>query len=516
MNILRKLLVVVFLLSPMVANAEIVEITGHGTADGLWDIQILGPTSYLDSTAELESQIWWGDATLAEAFASAAGTTLGFPNNQSTKGPHFAYGLTPVTGGELIVGFRVANETGFPIRIFGVGLDKARYWASATRVDDPKCSAPISALSQTDPSWRDEQYDGISETINAKGCALTSLAMAINAEPTANITDPLRLNDVAAYSNEGGIIFGASTTRHQNKLEWVDRRYENWVYPNAALDFIRQGICEDNRPVVLHLPNEGHYVTAYEIDGDQLTVIDPDGGFRRTIYMSENWATRGYVVDPPETHGIFIALDNGGALTLVATNGNETGYRDAALGIVKDIPNSEYSIDWINNDVTGEEADYRSHNLAVYRPEDGAYQLLVHPFANSLLNIDVFILASDGTTKYEASLTTIATVGETKTFDLEFNKLSDVPTEVRPAATFESVSHELRTAFELGLIFNEQTYRLLDVLISVSAEHALEGRPVAVRSVLAQVLRTIEGNAGGDIDPDAGMALIASINSLMP
>lgn len=57
-----------------------------------------GMGTFTDNMAELESQPWWGNATLAEAFANAVADDIGTPNDNGADGPLFVYDDDAVDG----------------------------------------------------------------------------------------------------------------------------------------------------------------------------------------------------------------------------------------------------------------------------------------------------------------------------------------------------------------------------------------------------------------------------------
>lgn len=57
-----------------------------------YDITTLTST-FTANMAELESEPWWGNATLAQAIANAVADDIGTPNVDGTSGPLFAYDL---------------------------------------------------------------------------------------------------------------------------------------------------------------------------------------------------------------------------------------------------------------------------------------------------------------------------------------------------------------------------------------------------------------------------------------
>lgn len=93
MNTLRKLLVVVFLLSPMSVNATVNAIT-VSTSVGDYEVTLVEGT-YDDLSAILRTQIWYGDETLAIEFAGLVQDKLGMPFGSPASdyylGPFFVF-----------------------------------------------------------------------------------------------------------------------------------------------------------------------------------------------------------------------------------------------------------------------------------------------------------------------------------------------------------------------------------------------------------------------------------------
>ena len=84
------------LLSPMVANADIIEVSGTATSDGFWEITLVEGT-FADNQALLQAQEWFGDSELALAFADALGFVSGV-NNFASYGPLFVDIYSPFFG----------------------------------------------------------------------------------------------------------------------------------------------------------------------------------------------------------------------------------------------------------------------------------------------------------------------------------------------------------------------------------------------------------------------------------
>ncbi len=84
------LALVAVLLSPMAANADLIEISGTGSSDGVWEI-ILIESAFEDIQDILEAQEWWDDGRLARMFAEELGPLPGFDQFGLSIGPLFLY-----------------------------------------------------------------------------------------------------------------------------------------------------------------------------------------------------------------------------------------------------------------------------------------------------------------------------------------------------------------------------------------------------------------------------------------
>ena len=72
------------------ATATTVQVSYNNVA---YDVTTITGT-FDNNTALLESQVWWGDAAAAQAFAGLVGDALGYPNSYNSSGgagPDFAY-----------------------------------------------------------------------------------------------------------------------------------------------------------------------------------------------------------------------------------------------------------------------------------------------------------------------------------------------------------------------------------------------------------------------------------------
>ena len=144
------LALIAVLVSPMAANAELIEITGAGDADGLWELSIVFGLATDPALIDIfDDQVWWGDSALAELFSNTCMGCLGLPNPSPfpglSYGAYFAYqdyndtdslgwGYQPNTGfsidwifgGEFTWSFATASRVTVPepgsFALLGIGL----------------------------------------------------------------------------------------------------------------------------------------------------------------------------------------------------------------------------------------------------------------------------------------------------------------------------------------------------------------------------------------------------------
>jgi hypothetical protein len=115
---------------PFEANADLIEITGTISSDGIWDISVT-EGRYDELLSDLMDQEWWSDTSgdLALAFAEETYDLFGFPNAGFPLGPYFAFDPTD-SQYPVAVAACEAGRCDF----FNWGGGGTWYWATATRV----------------------------------------------------------------------------------------------------------------------------------------------------------------------------------------------------------------------------------------------------------------------------------------------------------------------------------------------------------------------------------------------
>ena len=128
------LAVILVLLTPVAANAVLIEITGAGAADGWWELStVVGVPGDATLGDILDNQVWWGDSSLAEMFAEVCGSCLGTQFNSNAVGPWFSYEDFDIAR-SLGWGFNASR--GYAVEYSGGGSSQW-LWVTAVSVPEP-------------------------------------------------------------------------------------------------------------------------------------------------------------------------------------------------------------------------------------------------------------------------------------------------------------------------------------------------------------------------------------------
>jgi hypothetical protein len=146
------LLAVGLLALPSMGHAALVTISGQGSADGDWNVTTVSDASV---PAGYGAQVWWGNQSLAQAFAETLGGVLGYPNQQTGGNSAFPVGLPvaplfgyEITGGGccgLVWSARTVENNGTSVLRQGVNGREALQWAVAERVTTSPPPVPLPA-----------------------------------------------------------------------------------------------------------------------------------------------------------------------------------------------------------------------------------------------------------------------------------------------------------------------------------------------------------------------------------
>ena len=223
-------------------------------------------------------------------------------------------------------------------------------------------SPVFSAFSESDPRWTNLSYAGSSDKIggtNGKGCALTSLAMALTGAGIAQ--DPGLLNSLlmtnGGYDKGGNVQWDSAVNTAAKAAGTPDISFHD---VRSSSTSVLDNLLSQGHPVIVAVnPTQnsqgqtqwGHFVVVTGKQGSSYTINDPGWPNSRTTLDAYNnvFETRGYVADPPDVSAIDISVAAPGSgvnLLLTDSHGNKTGIDGSGIRS-ESIPNSVHFIDAI-------------------------------------------------------------------------------------------------------------------------------------------------------------------------
>jgi hypothetical protein len=375
----------------------------------------------------------------------------------------------------------------------------------------------VTRLSQGDPRWANDLYDHsffpFNFNIAEKGCALTSLSMALNAAGLPN--DPGALNsfmilnsfmvvsDMADYKDRE-VNWGPATRDfssaggHRLNLKWHPTSINSITDLQSATAYLDNTICQLRHPVIVgvHLAADGtpgHFVVVTGKQGNDYTVADP--GFPKTLLSEYNnqFVTRGFVADPPgDISELDLAIGDGAEILVVDASRQKTGYDSSTKKIVQQIPNSSYYRDALENDLTGAPPTETDHFANIFQPAQGKYQILVNGLKLGTFSLSSRIFSQDGSPQPPVTTMGIIGPGSSSAFSLQLNASPGAQSAIVAAATFTSTLADISNSFQLGLIDNQGIANSLSRKINAASVAAGGGDNTTAANVLRAFMNEVK------------------------
>lgn len=300
---------------------------------------------------------------------------------------------------------------------------------------------PVVQLCQGGPIWANDKYAGDpNEKIAGLGCALTSLAMALNASGASfaggltSIT-PGILNILASPS-QGNWYFG-DRVEFDVFTRLVTEPGKGWKFIDMggqeSLQSLVDPICSGHPVIVgvkLVLTPKGvykptHYVLVIGIDPTDpstFLIADPACGGKTTLKDYGNvFLARGYVGDPPnDISGLDIGITNCYALVTSPT-GQRAGIDPATGTEFNEIPRSAHYIDGFVDDITGVLLPDTDSTVHIFQPSGGAYRVQLTSLLPQPSVISLFAFSTDGTAQPHHSFSVAAPPGHIVSFDAQYS-----------------------------------------------------------------------------------------------
>jgi len=237
----------------------------------------------------------------------------------------------------------------------------------------------VQRFSQGDPRWAANTYADSHFTIQQKGCALSSLAMALAYAGVA--TDPGALDSLM---HDHGDFVGTSVNWDAATRDASDHTLQFHANRSADTQYLSQALAEGHPVIVgVNLNTSGcpsHFVLVIGEQSGQFIINDPGHANAATLdYYDNTFETRGYVGAPPgDLSGFDISVVSAPDLLVVDPLGRRTG-RDPASGLIlAEIPQAAHFSDCIEeSDLTGAPGTDTAHMVEICQPVQGHYQILL-------------------------------------------------------------------------------------------------------------------------------------------
>jgi len=384
-----------------------------------------------------------------------------------------------------------------------------------------ECTTNVTRESQGDPRWASNLYDHSSTlTIQNKGCALTSLSMALNIAGASN--DPGTLNQTMASTDTDysglGVNWGPATRDASGgTLKFHSQRIDSTVDLQGAQNYLDNVVCQQHHPVIVgvNLNDQGtprHFVIVTGKKNGDYQIADP--GFSRTALSDydNEFVTRGFVADPPgDISELNLAVGDVAETLVIDSAGRKTGFDPASGQVVEQIPNSTYFRDSLQDDVTGAPATETTHLTEIFQPAQGGYQIVVTGLKLGTYSLSSRMFSQDGRSQPDVLITSIAGPGSASSFAVQVASTPGSASEVVVIATFASTLGDITNSLQLGLIDNHGIANSL----SKKIQHAQDATGPDRTNILNAFINEVSAQAGKHISGLAAQVLLADANSLL-
>src|SRR5271157_511854 len=346
---------------------------------------------------------------------------------------------------------------------------------------------PVPSIPQNGGTWGGDPYDHLKgTTIAGKGCALTSLNMALNfaGESWNPGTLNSRLDATGGYGPKGVVLWGVATAasnggRVSNPVifDSLGRWANSDVNLDSAVQTVEKGICSATPlPVIVGVksPTTGKYPGHFVLITGE--IVNPDGSKAFTIndpyypttvigndYSTGNtgytnagqpefW-TRGDVHDPTDLTGLSVSVDAIADLVVTDPNGLQSGFYPGDPNPIQNIPHSGAGLDEIDDDVTGD-AGGPVQSVMINSPATGLFQFSLTGAAAGQYSLVIGAEASDGTVQ-TSSFPGLTNVGATATYQLVYSPTPGaMPQPVLVASSAGTVPPSQVSATASGLAYS--------------------------------------------------------------
>jgi uncharacterized repeat protein (TIGR03803 family) len=383
-------------------------------------------------------QVQWetGDASDGVNGLGGESAVVGFSNGSGLPGTYFQLQGSAQPGelldrnpGGLIHNSLNTNVPGryvFPIvNLTNTALNALRY-------------------SQHDPRWAATTYDHTSLMISNQGCALCSLAMALQYAGAS--TTPATLNTTL---NSHGDFAGTSLGWDAATRDASGGSLVFHAYRTTSSSYLAQCLAA-GFPVVVGVNLDtngipGHFVIVTGYQNGAYTIADPGYADQTTLAaFSNQFETRGYVAGQSgDKSGLTVTTSGSATFLLVDPTGRRTGF-SPIVGAIQEIPQSTFFTDNVElDDFSALPGTNQVHQAIVPQALLGAYQLFVFGNQSGAYSLGGSYYTTTGSSVAPVSFQGVTTSGTAAQFLLTVasNRLTLTPlTNSSTLTTLQSFS----------------------------------------------------------------------------
>lgn len=250
------------------------------------------------------------------------------------------------------------------------------------------------------------------------------------------------------------------------------------------------------------------------ITHDPYTVSD-----RKLLGNTEILGIRPFVPAPSNTYPapcaptIFSWLSSPAELLITDPNGNKTGFNPVSGLIIKDIPESGYFTDTIDNDETGEIDPHPTKQLGIPNPIRGKYTLEVIGIATGTYTLGAGWIDQSGVV-VETIFKGVTTTGSINSFELNHSSSPGQALIIERVATFDSMREEIKLSLLYGLITNQGIANSLLQKMNTAEGARNKGNLKSAGNILDALVNEIEAQANKHINKDASGSISQGVQYL--
>lgn len=390
------------------------------------------------------------------------------------------------------------------------------------------CQTHVTRLSQANPLWATKLYDHSSvDTIQQKGCALTSLSMALNSAgittlPGGVTNDPGGLNQFMKTTDTdfyGESVFWGPAARDASggTLKFHLSNINSLQDWDGATNYLDTAVCQQGNPIIVGVDLNSsnvpqHYVVVTGKQGSDYTIADP-GYAKTTLSQYGNaFVTRGFVADPSgDISELDLAIGDVAEFLLIDPVGQKTGFDPSVGQIDQQIPNSVYLKDSLQNDLTGAPPTEIDHFGEIFQPSPGAYQIVVTGLKLGTYSISSRMFSQDGSAQPDVIVPGIAGPGSSSAFSIQLTSTIGGKTTVTSKATYQSTLADVQNLLSLALIDNQGIANSLSQKIQAAQSASQPARA----NVLNAFINEVSAQTGKHITGVAIQVLLNDAQSLL-